>query len=185
MKQISVDRQHRDTQRWFGHQARGFTLVELMVTVAVAAIVTAAAASSFSAAAERKALVRAAEAAEAELQLTRLEALKRNTALAVSWYGGEFWCYGIDTGTCDCKTASDCSIKEVAGSSIVRGIFLNSVSFSGASSVLFDHIRGTASSAGQVDFQTPSGLDLRVELTASGLTRICSPSNGVMGYPSC
>jgi type IV fimbrial biogenesis protein FimT len=166
-------------------RGRGFTLIELVATVSVAAILATLAAGSFSSAHERRQLITVAETVNAELQLARLKALQRNEGVTVSWAAGADWCYGIDPGPCDCTVAGDCAIKTAHDSGLASRITLAGADFSGATTLAFERVRGTASAAGGVDFQNPGGLGLRVEVTTAGRTRICSPSDNTPGYPSC
>jgi len=171
--------------RTFRSSSAGFTLIELLVTVAVVVILATAATSGFGTVVERKHLVAATNAIDQELQLARRETRKRSSNLVVSFATGASWCLGIDTASCDCTTASDCSIKELAGATVAKGTSMSAATFSGASFFTIDRVRGTVSSTGNVDLQTGSGLDLRVELMATGRARLCSPSDNLVGYPSC
>lgn len=89
----------QDSRRASGARQRaagGFTLVELMVTVAVLAILVALAAPSFANIIERNRLTGAANEAVAALQVARMEAIRRgsNTVLCPSTDGAS--CAGND-----------------------------------------------------------------------------------------
>ncbi len=163
----------------------GFSLVELVITVSLAVILLTGAASSFSNSIARKQLVQAAQALQSELQLVQREAAKRNTSLLISFATGASWCSGIDVTTCDCTVASDCAVRELSAASVGGDVTMSAANFSGASSVTIERVRGFASSSGNLDLQATSGANLRVELLASGQTRLCSPSNNLIGFPSC
>lgn len=64
-------------------RARGFTMVELMVTLAVAAIVVAAAVPGFQSLVNGNRLAGAANELVASLQTARMEAIRRNRRVAV------------------------------------------------------------------------------------------------------
>lgn len=66
-------------------RSRGFTLVELMVTVAIAAIFLSIAAPGFSGYVERKRVQGLASVLATEMELLKGEALKRNRALTISF----------------------------------------------------------------------------------------------------
>lgn len=101
------------------HQKQtGFTLMELMITIVIIAIITAIALPSFQSILEKRRLVGAAENLFADLQYTRSEAIKQNKTVSFQFSTGANWCYGIDDdGTdCDCTQgsgASNCTV--VAG----------------------------------------------------------------------
>lgn len=71
---------------------RGFTLMELMVTVAVLAILASLAAPSFTAVINNNRLATQANDLVASLQLARMEAVRRNESVAV--------CRSADGATC-------------------------------------------------------------------------------------
>jgi type IV fimbrial biogenesis protein FimT len=133
----------------------------------------------------RKQLVGAAQAIEQEIQLARRETKKRDADLVVSFTTGTSWCLGVDAVSCDCNTASDCGVRELTAEDFSDRVLLNAADFSGAASVTLLRIRGVASASGDVDLQTTSGLELRVRMLATGRTHLCSPSDNVIGYPSC
>ena len=101
------------------HRVRGFTLIELMVTLAVITVLMLIAVPSFLAFRQRAALRAGAEQALSLWQQARFEAAKRNSLVkfgVVDKGGGEF-CIGLATTTdkadeapCDCDDDGDCDI---------------------------------------------------------------------------
>jgi prepilin-type N-terminal cleavage/methylation domain-containing protein len=91
---------------------KGFTLVELMVSIAVLAVVITLAAPSFKEAIERRHLEGAASSIHLGLQRAKSEAVKQNADVYFDATTGVSWCYGIvDNATsCDCAN-SDCTIN--------------------------------------------------------------------------
>lgn len=63
---------------------RGFTLLELLITLAIVAIVTAVAAPSFSDIIERQRVRSAADNLRSSIELARSEAVKRNSPVTVN-----------------------------------------------------------------------------------------------------
>lgn len=102
-------------------QAGGFTLVELMITVAVIGILALIAAPSMSAMIENSRIVSQGEELVATLQLARAEAVRRNSRVTVcrstdgsSCASGTSWSgwvvHGIDRTSCtNPDNASSCS----------------------------------------------------------------------------
>jgi type IV fimbrial biogenesis protein FimT len=91
---------------------KGFTLMELMITVAVFGVLAALALPSFQSILEGRRLVGAADDLYSNIQYARSEAIKRNETIRFQVTTGKNWCFGIDddNGTvCDCN-ASACEI---------------------------------------------------------------------------
>jgi type IV fimbrial biogenesis protein FimT len=94
---------------------KGFTLIELMITVAVLGILVALALPSFQSILEGRRLVGAADELYSNIQYARSEALKRNETIRLQVTTGTNWCFGIDDddgAVCDCN-ASACEIGDV------------------------------------------------------------------------
>lgn len=99
---------------------RGFTIVELMIVIAVAAIAIVLAIPSFRDIIERKAVGGAAEAAYEQIQRARSQALKRSKAIVVDFnVDGTNWAIGFTDKTTGCDaeemdpTATDaCTVDE-------------------------------------------------------------------------
>lgn len=173
------------------HAFRGFTLVELLVTIAVAAILVSLAAPSFSSFIDKYRVKRAADTLSAFLINTKTEAIKRNApvrAVFQSADSGATWCVGMTTAnTCDCTVANACQIDGV--DRLVRsGDFRDIVLNNPADDAMFTFTpqRGTANS-GNAQVQSEGGLQVRVVVTGTGRIRLCSPSGAgnIGGYPVC
>lgn len=169
---------------------RGFTLVEMMVVVAVLGIMLTIAIPSFTEMMDSSRTRRAADAISAFLVNAKSEAIKQNTTVRVvfqSESSGATWCAGMTTATtCDC-TAGNCTIGGVArilGGASYKNIVLNNPADGAAFS--FTPLRGTVNS-GNAQVQSDNGLQVRVVVTGTGRIRLCSPSgSGNMGgYPEC
>lgn len=159
------------------HKKNGFTIIELMVTLAVLAIIFAIAAPSFSGLTERRKLNGAAEKLFTDLLFAKTEAIKRNTSIRVSFTGnGATWCYGLAVNSaCDC-TASDCTIDgvlHVTNQDEFEGILVDASSTLDDASTTFTPLRGAAST-GHLQFTTQSGLDMGAVVSAFGRVRLCS-----------
>ena len=101
----------------------GFTLVELMVAVAVLIILTVIALPSFEAVRQRSSIRGAADQTIAVWNQARLEALKRNqmvkVGMVISGTDTKTFCIGAATTTsstdstpCDCLTAGACDVAQ-------------------------------------------------------------------------
>jgi type IV fimbrial biogenesis protein FimT len=177
----------------FSKRECGFTLIELMVVVALAAIVLALAAPSFSGLLERRRLEGAAAELGTDIQYARSEAVQRNRNVFLETGGGGS-CYAIatwvsGTGSCDCA-AGTCTpdptlggprnlkfVRLPAGTSIGNGVFLD-----------FEPVRGSLQGAvADAEISIASGaLALRADVQRNGRVSICAPTGStIKGYPSC
>jgi type IV fimbrial biogenesis protein FimT len=104
-----------------GFRSSGFTLIELMVTLAVLAILAVIAIPPFIEFRERAAVRGAGEQLVSFWADARLEALKRNQLIAVSVHtSGDTMCMGASTVStgCDCFTANDCDVAQYPGTQV-------------------------------------------------------------------
>ena len=167
---------------------RGLTLMELMVTVAIMAILLVLAAPSFNSFLARGRLIGAAEGLAQDLQLAKSEALRRNASVTISFSTLGAWCYGTIAAAnrCDCTVANSCTLRQVDGSSYA-GVTMSSVSFPSSAPYAFATFtagQGVAN-AGTVEFTHPNAGTLRVSLGAAGQVSICSTLGGLGHHPAC
>jgi len=179
--------------------ARGFTLVELLIALAVLGITISFAVPSMGEMVERNRVRGAVEALYSEFQFVRMEAVKRNTPLSLTFSGGtgdgstDSWCFGLDENPgCDCTitdvdngaacalmTAGENVLKTVSSESY-KDISLNQTF--AADSATFNPVRGTVN-AGTMTFESPHDLNVQLQVTVLG--RIDSCSDNVLGYSGC
>lgn len=92
----------------------GFTLVELMITIAVLAVVMAIAVPSFQAVINRNRLVSASNEVVAALQLARMEAIRRNSRVEL--------CPSTDGTSCSGSAWSRMIVRVASDGTVVRDI---------------------------------------------------------------
>jgi prepilin-type N-terminal cleavage/methylation domain-containing protein len=181
-------------------RSRGFTLVELMITLIVLAVLVALAMPSMTETLDRRRLIGAAEAIYSQLQFARSEAIKGGRDMVVSYTAGTAWCSGMrEAGTtCDC-TETDPAVSDacaILGDGSTRVLKVEKASsFSGisigtsAASIEFNNVRGTVDGgSGTVTLTSAANSrELRVVVSALGRIRMCSPTGttNVAGYPAC
>lgn len=182
----------------------GFTLPEMVITVAVLAILAAIAVPSFQSTIDKRRLIGAAEQLYGDLQYARSEAINGDQRVGVYFsFGTTSWCYGIDddtTSACNCTaTVTNCTVNTVEKafkSDGFRGVSLASpLGFGGtgpANETGFEPRRGLPMRAigstlagGTVSFSSTSG-GIDVKLSPQGRIILCSPSSPPLsGYPAC
>lgn len=170
----------------------GFTMIELMVTIAVLAILLAAGIPAFNDMFDRHRLKTVAETAYQDLIFARSEAIKRNDDVFAGFTAGNdgTWCYGLSLDSaCDCAQtdASAADYCAIAGAAkITDGDQYASidmtVGFPG-NDTSFDPMRGTADS-GSVTFTSAGGYSAEVTVNGLGRVTLCS-DDPALGYPGC
>jgi prepilin-type N-terminal cleavage/methylation domain-containing protein len=166
------------------HRGPGFTLLEMMVVLAISAILGALAMPSFNGLLARHRLQAAAHNLQADLVLARLEATRRGQTVHLSFQPGAQWCYALSAGTpVDCRQASGPS----PGSPLIRvvhGASQPGIALLNATPMALD--AGAAPAAvGQARFGNAEGLQLQVQLGRLGRASVCAPGLPVAGMPAC
>ncbi len=165
----------------------GFTLLEVMIVIAIIGIIAAMAVPSYQDMIERNRLKQAVEGLKSDLQFARTEAIKRSQNVVVSRSPGNAggWCYGLNVNSnCTCTTAGSCSIKTISGSDFSSAVNMDAATGNNST---FDSRRGTIG-ADSVTFST-SHYAARVVFSNVGRVRVCTPTvsgkTGISGYPNC
>jgi type IV fimbrial biogenesis protein FimT len=167
----------------------GFTLIELMVTLSVLAIIAALALPSFKNFTERSALRGVADNVIGVIAAAKEEAIKRDQLVKVDVRTvGSGFCIGAvvvasaATAGCDCSTASNCPVAAFPTSaSQLHSVQLDSTPIfgTGTTDFVIDPKTGMLSDPadqGQLDLKVPSGSKVRISLNALGRPSLCTPS---------
>lgn len=190
--------------RWPARPGRGFTTIELMVVVALTAILLAVAVPSFTGFFAKKRVESLMSELGTDLQYARSEAVARNLPVRLTFGTG---CYVIHTQPTG-ASASSCSQADNVASTMgtngtVAAVDLKTVKVKSGSTaglapvggltfIEFDPVRGGATwngsnaAEGVVDVtSSQGGWQLRVGVQTVGRTQTCSPGEVVKGYPAC
>lgn len=180
----------------------GFTVTELMVAVAVIAIITSLSLPSYRMLIEKRQVTSGAEQIAAFLSAVQIESVMRNENMTVSYdrNGVDDWCIGLTSGTaaCDCSTANSCTVVDSAGTPVERVFAAANLTYpgimdsmTGDGSFSFDPVRGVLVNPNDVvemELISDAGnFALNVEVGPTGRVRICSDSSTtkVPGYDLC
>jgi len=189
----------------------GFTVVELMIAIAVVAIITSLALPSYRTILEKRQVTSGAEQLSAFFSAAPVEAIKHNQFVAVTYKavtGG--WCLGMRAdddadATCDCEVtdvtaanacAVDGTLRILNSSTLNYPEVLNTVSVGNDNTIAFDPVRGLAERDGEGNPETvklglvsdDGSYALDVEVSITGRVKICSnkvADKDVPGYKEC
>ena len=161
----------------------GFSLIEIMASIAVIGIATSTAVPLFGDYLENTRLRAAAERVYSDMQLARSEAIKTNSDLHMSVNSSNSWCYGFSSAAnCNCSTsACDTNVPKIknigisANTAIQNGIHIS------PNGAIYDANNVTTS--GQITFSSSNAKSIVVNISRLGNTSICSST--VLGYSTC
>ncbi|HZE90902.1 MAG TPA: GspH/FimT family pseudopilin [Rhizobacter sp.] len=172
--------------------SRGFTLIEAMVTVAVAGILASAAAPSFRGLIDTRRIDGAATQLAADLHFARSEAVSRNQPVRISIHHDAVGssCYVVHTGNADQCLCSDTAPAQCTGDAEqIKTVLLPAtgrVSLqANVSSLLFDPLHGTSTPTGTLRLVGADGRAIHHVVNVMGRVRSCSPQAAVSGYRVC
>lgn len=159
---------------------RGVTLIEMSITIAIAAILIALAVPSFKIMLANAQIRTAAQALHDGLQLARVEAIRRNERVIFSKGTQSAWTVSIES---DASTVQTRPYTEGSTAATV------SVTPTGATQVTFNALgrvvanTDTSNSITQLDIDVPITLipaadshELRITMTTGGAIRLCDPN---------
>lgn len=181
----------------------GFTLIEMMIVIVIAAIMLTFALPSFINALDRHRLKSVAETMLSDLELMRLESVKRSAMVSLSVRNDSVstgdWCYGLSqASSCNCKASTpDCTLDnatKVVSYTNFQGVVITAPATTSPTpfNISVEQVRGqiTLSAAltnNRIRLTSARGKELDIEISALGRFTICSPSGSanITGYPTC
>lgn len=190
-------------------RCRGLTLIELMVTIAIVAILAGVAFPAMTEFIDRQRLVGQTQAIADMAQTARSEVIKRRATTAgggarqvvMTVQGGSNWYVGLSHGTAACVPNADPALDTCKLNSGVTDVETRQlVSKGNATScpnctmaapvgqflVVFDYQGLVTQGGGQpITLRSPQGRELSVRISPLGRISMCSPGGTVTGYQAC
>jgi type IV fimbrial biogenesis protein FimT len=162
-------------------RTRGLTLLELMVVVALLAVMASLAVPEIGRQVARWQLQAVAERLAHDLAEARFQAAQRGQPQYLQLQAGPRWCWSVsERPGCPCDREQACQLQRVVAPSrggIVIGQDLQ---------IRFEPIATVQPAAGTgVDVLSPHGEQLRVGLTPLGRARVCAVGAPRQGYTAC
>jgi len=158
----------------------GFTFIQLMVAIGIAAIMLAAAIPSFNLMMDNAKLEKVSENFSSYLLWAKSKA-NNGDDVYLSITDGTNWCYGLNsTAGCNCSTSSSCGYLQV-DSSKYDGITMNNSS--GITQLQFPDNSGTISSTLEVTFTNSNNTSITVIKNKIGTVTVCS--DDIAHYSGC
>jgi type IV fimbrial biogenesis protein FimT len=179
---------------------RGFTLIELIVTIAVAGVLLSIVIPSFQDLLAKQRVEGLMSELGTDLQFARSEAAARNTDVRVTFGSGCYVMHTQPTGVPGSTCSQSPSVSSVMGSASgvsaveiktakVTGSQVSVTADAGIGFIQFEPVRGaaswdTAASSASVTVSSTSGtFQLRALVSESvGRLRICSPNGSIKGF---
>lgn len=161
-------------------RARGLTLIELMVGVAVLALLASLAVPATGHQLARWKLQAAAEQLAADLAQARWDAVERGRAQHLQLQDGEQWCWSLSEAPgCGCDRPQACQRQRVAAARY-GGVTLET-----PARISFAPTADARIAVASLALSSRSGERLRVLLSPLGRARVCAPDGPRMGYAAC
>lgn len=146
----------------------GFTMVELMVVLAVIAVLLAVAVPSFREQLARRTLEGAANELSADLQYARSQSVSRNADVLLSTTAAGY------TVCCDASAANYKAITLDSSLSLTPGV-----------TVTYSALRAMANASTLNLSSSRTSASLRLTTNVMGRVSLCSPGGSLKGYASC
>jgi type IV fimbrial biogenesis protein FimT len=175
-----------------GHECAGLSLIELLITMSLLAILLAIGIPSFQGSQERARLRNSAEAVYSLLQFARSEAIKQYRDLFVvvstgeAGPAGDGWCLAIaNDRDCDCSVAGACQYGGVDQQehSLTSERFPGVALASNRASYRFERKLGKCSSAGTLRLIGADSSRITIKVAPLGRVKLCS--DDLLGLPEC
>lgn len=157
----------------------GFTLIEVVIALAVLALLMSMTLPSFGEAVARQRLRSVAEDLALDLGEARLESL-RGTTVHLALRTGRNWCWAIGP-----VPDVDCTGPVAGATKVVRANDYPGITMSAGASSSFGGRETLAVASTAAEFVSVQGQTLRVHMTPLGRAIVCAPQSRFGDYPRC
>ena len=166
---------------------RGVTLIESLITLAIAAVVLGTAAPSFETARARRQLDAVAAQIETDIQHARSLAVAHGATVRLGFVrDGRGSCHVVHTGSagdCRCDTVTGAPVA-VAGAAPLQSARTALDVDANVASLGFDGVRGTVTPTATIRVRSGAGAIHQV-VNIMGRVRSCSPAPVLPGHVAC
>lgn len=158
----------------------GLTLIELVVALAVLAVLGTLALPNLGARLDRSRVEAAAEALAADINEARFEAARQGRAIHLQVNSGPGWCWSVATAdACPCGSGQGCQLR-ASTEKDHPGVLLS------AGQSLTMAADGRPQTAGEpLELQGRNGLKLRVLVSPMGRAHVCTLQGEATRHPAC
>jgi type IV fimbrial biogenesis protein FimT len=161
--------------------ARGITLIECVIALAIIAALMSIALPSFGEAMARARLRSAAQDLALDLGNARLESLRQGAGkVHVSVRPGAAWCWSVGP-----VADADCHNPPAGTLHVARADDYVGVTMAAGVNTTFDGREPLAAAGLAAEFALAQGQQLRVQVTPLGRATICSPQGRSLDFPRC
>lgn len=162
-------------RRW----SQGLTMVELVIALAVMAVLGTLAVPSLVSRLDQQRLSTTAELLVSDIHEARFEAARQGRSLHIVMQPGNGWCWAVATSaSCACGQAQACELRSARGPDHAGVVLVG-----GQNLQLLP--TGQAQAAGSALLESRSGQQLRVEVQSMGRARICLARGASHQYSPC
>lgn len=167
----------------------GFSLVQLLIVIAIVAIVASQSLGSFATVLKTYHLKGAIQSVYFLMQSARHHAVAKQQNMVVDISTGPQWCMGItDQADCDCLIANSCTVdgvEKVIAHHQFRFTDVTASTFTHDNQARFAPPRGLAEGYAGAVTLTNSLQIFKVILSNTGRVRICTLTSPVHPYSTC
>lgn len=168
---------------------QGFSLTQLLIVIAVVAIIASQSLNSFSSLMKTLELKGLIQSVYFQLQSARSHTVATQQPIVVDITSGPQWCIGLtDLADCDCQTIGSCTlddVEKVISYKDFRNAQLSASSFANNNQTRFLPPRGLSQGYAGTFTLSNGQEDYKVIVSNTGRVRVCTLTLPVHPYKQC